>query len=193
MTLIAAIEPNFMWAILLLLLGLLCMVLELFIPSGGILGLLSALCLIAALVMSFMAGSWYGLTMTFALTLLVPLSLFSMIKLWPKTPLGSKIVLAKPTTEEVLPQTEDYLERDSLFGQTGFAKNDMLPGGVVMINGKSYDAISNGMPIDARTPVRVIGFDTRRLIVTAEKGTLPPTHSNAPPTTEIPGIEDPFA
>ena len=48
------------WALLLLVLGLVFLVLEFFIPSGGALAVLCALSLLAAIVVGFMAGPWTG-------------------------------------------------------------------------------------------------------------------------------------
>jgi membrane-bound ClpP family serine protease len=52
--------PDIAWAILLLLIGLSLVVLEVFIPSGGIIGILSAVAMIAALVMAFQDSSTTG-------------------------------------------------------------------------------------------------------------------------------------
>ena len=52
--------PDIAWAILLLLLGLALAVLEVFVPSGGIIAILSAVALIAALVMAFQESATTG-------------------------------------------------------------------------------------------------------------------------------------
>ena len=46
-----------LWSILLLLLGLALIALEVFVPSGGVLGVLAALALIASIVVAF-SGGW---------------------------------------------------------------------------------------------------------------------------------------
>ena len=52
--------PDIAWAILLLLIGFALVVLEVFIPSGGIIAILSGVALIAALVMAFQKSSTTG-------------------------------------------------------------------------------------------------------------------------------------
>jgi membrane-bound ClpP family serine protease len=54
-----------------------------------------------------------------------------------------------------------------LVGHFGTAKNDLLPSGMVVIDGKKIDAISTGMPIDAGTTVIVTNTDAGRVHVRA--------------------------
>ena len=41
----------------------------------------------------------------------------------------------------------------------------MLPSGMVVIDGKTYDAVSEGVPIEAEQTVLVVGVSTQRLVV----------------------------
>jgi membrane-bound ClpP family serine protease len=194
-------DQTLLWAVLLLVLGIGCLVLEMFIPSGGLLGVMAALSIVAAIVLAFMSGPLAGLAMTITVTLLIPIMLAAAVKYWPETPLGRLILLRRPQgADEVLPQTEAYRTINALVGKRGVAKSLMLPSGVVLVEGKTYDAVSNGLPIDSGQKIRVIGIDTQRLMVrvddepfkepvsTAEQGEQVP-FSQSP----LPGIEDPFA
>jgi membrane-bound ClpP family serine protease len=190
-------DQLFLWSLLLLLLGLACLVLEMFVPSGGMLGVLSTLSILSALVLAFMSGPMYGSAMTIAVTILVPVILAVAVKYWPHTPLGKLIMLTPPeSVEEVLPSTEAYRTRNLMIGKKGVAKSPMLPSGVVLIEGRTYDAISSGMPIEANQPICVVGVDTQRLVVRAEKlpfdsqPTPQPTANNSPLSQTM---EDPFA
>ena len=195
-------DQTLFWAILLLLLGISCLVLEMFIPSGGLLGVLAALSIIGAIALAFMAGPIQGLAMTMFVTLLIPVMLAVAVKFWPETPLGRLILLRRPQgADEVLPHTEAYRTINALVGKRGVAKSMMLPSGVVLVEGKTYDAVSNGLPIEPGQNVRVIGIDTQRLVVRVDdepfKEPAPPieqTTGEAPLTqSPLPGIEDPFA
>jgi membrane-bound ClpP family serine protease len=195
-------DQTLFWAILLLLLGISCLVLEMFIPSGGLLGVLAALSIIGAIALAFMAGPIQGLAMTMFVTLLIPVMLAVAVKFWPETPLGRLILLRRPQgSDEVLPHTEAYRTINALVGKRGVAKSMMLPSGVVLVEGKTYDAVSNGLPIEPGQNVRVIGIDTQRLVVRVDdepfKEPAPPieqTTGEAPLTqSPLPGIEDPFA
>jgi membrane-bound ClpP family serine protease len=195
-------DQTLLWAILLLLLGISCLVLEMFIPSGGLLGVLAALSIIGAIALAFMTGPIQGIVMTMFVTLLIPIMLAVAVKLWPETPLGRLILLRRPQgADEVLPQTEAYRTINALIGKRGVAKSMMLPSGVVLVEGKNYDAVSNGLPIEPGQKVRVIGIDTQRLVVRVDeepfKEPVPSIEqaSGETPLTEspLPGIEDPFA
>ena len=195
-------DQTLFWAVLLLLLGIGCLVLEMFVPSGGLLGILAALSIVGAIALAFMSGPIQGLVMTLFVTLLIPVMLGVAVKFWPETPLGRLILLRRPQgADEVLPQTEAYRTINALIGKRGVAKSLMLPSGVVMVEGKTYDAVSNGLPIDPGQNVRVIAIDTQRLVVRVDdepfKEPLPAVEqaaSDAPlGQSPLPGIEDPFA
>jgi membrane-bound ClpP family serine protease len=88
-----------------------------------------------------------------------------------------------------------------LIGRHGHTKGLMLPSGTVVIDGKTYDAVSEGMPIEANETVVVVGISTQRLIVRpghavrAERGDAAPTASPAADLNQplIDDIPDPFA
>jgi hypothetical protein len=44
----------------------------------------------------------------------------------------------------------------------------MLPSGLVVIDGKTYDAVSEGKPIEAHETVLVVAVSTQRLVVRAD-------------------------
>ena len=81
------------WVILLLLSGFILMVLEFFVPSAGSLGGLSAICLIAAIVMAYSIGAPAGTSVLLLVLVGVPIVLAGMIKIWPYTPIGKRLFL----------------------------------------------------------------------------------------------------
>ena len=64
--------------------------------------------------------------------------------------------------EEVLP---DNLLTDELVGPLGMAKTKMLPSGIVVINGRKYDALSDGFAIESGQPIKVSAVKGTRIIV----------------------------
>ena len=203
----------FTWALILLAFGLLCLVLEFFIPSSGILGVLCALSLIGAIVLGFMSGTTTGAAMLLGVLVSVPAFLFGAIHFWPSTSLGKMILNEPPShADELLPETQSYRGLRDLVGKRGTAKSLMLPGGIVQIEGRNYDAISEGTPIEAGQRVLVVQISTQRLVVRGDDGTYEPpptftnsvqhdsrvahTSSHAAPPLEAPppaDIADPFA
>ena len=153
------------WSVGLLLVGLLIVFLELFIPSAGVLGILAAICLISSIVIAFMHSVTTGLIVLVATLLAVPILLALMVKIWPHTPIGRRVMIGKMKAEEVLPQTEAYTEVKTLVGQLGVAKTKMLPSGTVVINDKKYDALSDGFAIEAGQAIKVSAVKGNRILV----------------------------
>ena len=157
-------EP-FIWPIVLLALGVVLIFLEIFVPSGGILSVFAACCIVASIVVAFKESFVAGTLMLFCATVLVPVAIGSAVKWWPHTPLGKLILIKRPESEDdVLPDTEEY-HRDEMIGQDGVAKTDLLPSGDVRIEGRLYDAVSSGMVINKGQAVRVVDVNTQRLVV----------------------------
>ena len=94
--------------------------------------------------------------------LALPILLMAMIKVWPKTPIGKRILLKDMKLEEVLP--DDPFSAD-LVGQLGIAKTKMLPSGIVLINHQKFDAISDGFAIDVGQPIKVVAIRGNHIYV----------------------------
>ena len=50
----------------------------------------------------------------------------------------------------------------------------MLPSGAVTIDGKVYNAVTSGMPIDAGQPVRIVKIDGKSMVVHPHDGPIDP-------------------
>jgi membrane-bound serine protease (ClpP class) len=157
------------WAFLLLTLGMIFLVLEFFIPSSGSLAVMCALSLMAAIGIGFAAGPWTGLVILLTVSLVVPTALVAAVHWWPETPIGRMMLIQRPkSSDEVLPETPAYRSLKDLVGRRGLAKGLMLPSGTVLIDGKSYDAVSEGKPIEAGEPIIVVSISTQRLVVRSD-------------------------
>ena len=192
------------WAVLLLVLGMILLVLEFFIPSGGALAVLCALSFLGAIVLGFAAGRWTGAFILLTEVVVVPAALAAAVRWWPDTPIGRMILIQRPkSSDEVLPQTLAYRGLKDLVGRRGQAKGLMLPSGLVVIDGKSYDAVSDGMAIEAGQPIIVVNVSTQRLVVRpdttiqAELAGSEPAEAAAtspdPSQPLVADIPDPFA
>ncbi len=163
------------WAVILFLSGLALLVLEAFIPSGGLLGILSIACLVTSIVLGYV-GSWIEGTVILAAAVIgVPAAVVVMLKYWPDTPIGRRVLLNVPSSDEVLP---DIAPRKSLVGKRGRAQSVMLPSGPVEIEGELIDAVSDGMAIEAGQLVEVVEAGAIHIVVRAveeEEPTPDPT------------------
>jgi membrane-bound serine protease (ClpP class) len=192
--------PDIAWAILLLLIGFALVVLEVFIPSGGIIGILSAVAVVAALVMAFQESSTTGPMVGFvfaAVTVFaVPALIALAFKFWPKTPMGRAFLGDLPTEAEVLPNDP----RRGLLGRVGVARTKMLPSGAVEIDGQMIDAVSQGQAIEPGTYVVVAEVRANRVVVRPAGKDQRPSHENpsdllSRPIDElgIESLEDPLS
>jgi membrane-bound ClpP family serine protease len=154
------------WAAILLLVGLSLVMVEIFIPSGGVIGFLSFASIIAAIVMAFyQSGPTIGIMFLSVSCVAVPAVLAAAFRLLPGTPMGKRLLPDIPSPEDVLPDREDRRRLRLLIGRVGRAKSKMLPSGAVMIDGQTIDAMSEGQPIEAEQPVRVIDVRGTMVVV----------------------------
>ncbi len=181
------------WAILLLVVGLGLAALELFVPSGGILGFLSACSVLGSVVLGFRHSPSTGFLILTVAIFGLPVVLMVALHYWPRTPIGRRVLLMAPTSQEVLPDDPRKTSLKSLVGQVGRAKSKMLPAGVVAVDGRSIDAISEGMPIDPGQAVRVVQVRANRVVVRPiedESAVADPGDPLSQPVESV--IPDPF-
>ena len=153
------------WAIVLLLIGLGLAIMEVFIPSAGILSFLAICSLVAAIVMAFLEGPTVGFTVLISAVLGLPVAVVLALRWWPSTPLGRRMLLRVPMGREVLPDSPRMRNLKELGNRVGRAKSEMLPSGAVSIDGRTIDAVSEGMAIAAGQRVRVVEVHGNRVVV----------------------------
>ncbi|NND97059.1 MAG: NfeD family protein [Pirellulaceae bacterium] len=146
------------YSIGLLLLFLVFLVAEFFVPSAGLIGGAAFVCAVAAIACGFAHSPTLGFVMTASVSLSTPAVLYFMIRLWPHTPIGRRILNRRPGDVHRHKErtTRDGKALSELVGSVGVAKTDLLPSGLVLVNGQKLDAVSSGMAIDKGTEVVVI-------------------------------------
>ncbi len=154
-----------MWAIVLLLGGLALMILEAFLPSGGVLGTLSIIAILAAVGLAYYTGPLSGTILLVASVVAAPMCIYFALKWWPNTPIGRRVLLDAPRSDEVLPDNPLRRSMREMVGKVGKAKSLMLPSGAIVIDGKVIDAVSEGMAIEAGQAVRVVEVRANRVVV----------------------------
>jgi membrane-bound ClpP family serine protease len=156
----------FVWVIGLLVIGLLVMVLEVFIPSGGLLGFLSIAAIVAAVATAFAEqGIGAGLLVLAVTAVAVPATLAIAFHLFPATPLGRRILPAPPEAAELVPAAAERLHARELIGRRGVVTSELLPWGQAEIDGERLEALSQSGPIAAGTAVDVVGTEGRAVVV----------------------------
>jgi len=157
------------WAFLLLGIGIILLIAEVFIPSGGVITVLSALSLLGALICagnawwtSNQAGFWGFVT---AMVLLLPVVVGGAFYVWPSTPLGKRAILEAPTPHEVASFVEQEEKYGRMVGQHGETLTMLNPAGIVRIDGHRVHCQSEGVILESGLTVRVISAKGNRVIV----------------------------
>lgn len=144
----------------LILIGLVLLFFEIFLP-GGILGFLSACCLLGAIVLIFTDyGFLIGLFGAITILFVVLAAIWLQLKWLPKTRPGSAFFL-----KQVIRSQTNTVTADDIIGKPARVLNILAPTGKVTVAGKCYEAFSQDGFIEKGTPLRVAGKDTFRIIV----------------------------
>ena len=154
------------WIVALLLVGLAVLVLEVFIPSGGVLGFLSVLAIGAAIVMAFVEqGAAVGLAVLAVAFVAVPAVLALAFRWFPDTPLGRRVLPPPPAAADVLPAAEHRRRLRGLVGRSGRVIHELVPWGQVTIDGIMCDALSECGPLAVGAEVEAVRVEGRGLVV----------------------------
>lgn len=190
-----------LWITALVVVGLALIVLEVFVPSGGVLGLLSVLALGAGVVTTFVEqGAAAGMLVLAGTFVAVPAVLVAAFRWFPATPLGRRVLPPPPVADDVLPDVAERRRLRDLVGRRGRTEGDLLPWGRVAVDGHLFEAVSDGGPLAADTPVEVSGVQGRSLVVRQAPGVEAaprprlagePATTGDPPATDSPAADPP--
>lgn len=140
--------------------------LELIIPSGGLLGLLCALAGIASIGSMFLHDPLWGAAALAAYAIIAPIAIVFGMKLWTSSPLAKRMILR--STESVEDPDAEAAESRSgadasaadplsgLVGEAGLTVTPLRPVGFVRVAGRRIDAVADFGVIDADMPVVVV-------------------------------------
>jgi len=150
-------ESIVIWAIICFAIAIFLFVIELFIPSGGLIGFVAILSLVAGIVLLFWIDSTYGLIALIVSLTSLPFLFAFAIKVWPDTPIGKMLTLSNEGTTAVdaVAETSQHVE----VGQTGKSLSPLRPVGTCLIEGERIECISAAGVIDSQTEIRVVDVD----------------------------------
>jgi len=154
------------WAVLLMALGLSFAALEIFIPSAGILGFLSVASIIGSVFLAFSYGSpTAGFVFIATAAVGLPVVILFAFKWLPNTAVGKRLLLHMPNSDDVLPEQDPRDTYQELIGKHGVTKSAMLPGGAILIDKVTYEAVSESDAIEQGIAVEVVRIRNNRLVV----------------------------
>jgi membrane-bound ClpP family serine protease len=145
---------------ILLVSGLILIGAEIFLP-GAVLGFLGGLVLVGAAVTGFQAFPGYGVHIAAGILVLVGLAVWLWIRFFPNSRMGQKLTVS----QDLAAAKAAPPELKALVGKEGEARSDLRPGGIVIIDGRRVDVVSEGGMIAKGTTVRVMAVEASRVIV----------------------------
>lgn len=156
--------------LLLILLGFILLLVELFvIPGFGLTGIasLAALTLACYLAFTRFATPWPG-----TVALLGTLGLLTvLIKFFPRTKAWKRLRLnAREESKEGFAASSSQLEE--LIGKTGRALSMLRPAGTAKIEGKRIDVVTEGIFLPKDTEIKVVMVKGSRVVVRKVKKTV---------------------
>lgn len=148
-------------AMLFLVICLGLVVLEFFLPSGGLIGLLA----FVAIVISVWSAkqAWYGVkpgywySYLIILIVAIPGSIAYMFRWLKYSDYGERVLLRAPTAESVTPYVEEERMLEGMVGHFGTAETELCPSGVCRIDGQRLDCLSDGMLVERGMRIKVVG------------------------------------
>jgi membrane-bound ClpP family serine protease len=156
---------NLTLAYVLIGLGLALLLAELFLPTGGVLFVLSVGALVVGVAMTFAYDQSTGVVTLIAVFVAIPLLGAIAFHYWPKTPLGKRFVLSGPEQDATVASMPVNLELEQLRGRYGRTVSALRPAGVTEFDGRRVDTMSEGPLIEPGQWVRCIDVKAGRVIV----------------------------
>lgn len=142
--------------------GVLLIVLEAFLPSGGLLTVGSVASAVGGVVVLFRHDTTWGIAGLLATVVLMPLAFFYAVNVLPDTPFGRRLIGA-PDEEQIAAERAreqaEHEARAALVGMEGVAVSTLRPGGTVLVDGQRLEAMSELGVVEPGQRVRVTGAD----------------------------------
>jgi membrane-bound serine protease (ClpP class) len=159
-------EPSVIWAYVLIVVGLLLLVAELFMPSGTCLALsLAAIVIGVAMTFIYSNDPTLGIVTLICVFAIVPLVGGALLHYWPKTRLGKRFFLKGPEEDATIASMPVNLDLEQLRGRFGRTVSPLRPAGVTDFDGRRVDTITEGMMVDEGQWVRCIDVRVGKVIV----------------------------
>jgi membrane-bound serine protease (ClpP class) len=158
------VSDYLIWGMVLFGIAGLLFVVEILIPSGGIIGLVAIAVALGGVSAFFFESPILGSASLAGLLVLIPFLINFALKIIPNTPIGKRLMLGDDDDEEsqfkreTAKRVEEERKR-ALVGAEGVTMTPMRPSGSVKIDGVVIEASCETGMIEAGTRVRVTRLD----------------------------------
>jgi membrane-bound ClpP family serine protease len=172
------VDPIYI-AIILYVCAIVMALVDLYIPSAGMLLLLSLVAAVGSVIFGFQRSTTSGMTMLTLVAATIPILGVVAIRIWPHTPIGRRIVLGLPP-ERTKTANSQQNALTELIGCVIVSEYPLMPSGQITIDHRPYNAFAEAGCIDAGQHVEVIAVRQRDLIVRATDKPLSPIRPRDP-------------
>lgn len=146
-------------------LGIVLMLMEMFLPTGGICFLLSLACFMGGVAISFIYGdSQTGIITLLVVFVAVPLVMVGWFRIWPESMMGKRLI-PKDDEDTSVANMPGNVQLEELRGRIGKTVSALRPSGIVEFDGKRVDCITEGMMVEPDRWVRCIDVRAGRVLV----------------------------
>ena len=150
---------------LLLIVGLLCVFIELLIPGFGIFGILGIIFIILSWVITIFTFK-LGIVIVLIEVIFISVLLFLMIKKLKNMQIYGKFILSDVVQQD----KKEVGNMEELVGREGICKTDLRPFGSAEFNGVVLDVLSDDGYIKRNSLIKIIKFEDNKLYVRLVNG-----------------------
>ena len=152
--------------------GLIIAVIEVVLPSAGILAIAAIGCLVGSLLCAYQVSGFAAAVMGITEAIIVPLAVVTAFKILPKTAIGRQLFLSAPGSASASRKGDGTADRPGktggnaeLIGAEGTSVTPLRPSGTAELNGRRVSVVSSGEMIPTGAKVRVINVEGTRIVV----------------------------
>lgn len=149
--------------LVLVILGIICLVIEMFVPGFGVFGISGIVLMVVAGVLAVMYVPYGWLIVAAEVVILIGMISF-MVVFIKRRQLQGHLIMKENLNEDILPLGN----LASLLGKEGSTVTQLRPFGVVDFNGTHVEATSNGPFIEKDIRVLVVNVDKHKVVVSAK-------------------------
>ncbi len=151
--------------------GLFAIIVEVFVPAMGLIGIAGGITIVAAVVLAFVEhGAGAGMMALITAAVAVPSAFALLFRVFPHSIVGKRLILKTmlgPSSESRLGDSIAAL--DTLVGEEGVALTDLRPSGTAMIGNRRMSVVTGGEYIAKGTTLHVTKEEGSRVVVRAKE------------------------
>ena len=146
--------------------GVLAIILEVFIPSAGIIGIAGLGSIIASIVIAYQRlGNLIGSIYLAVVLVLVPVFIVLYFRFFPRSPVGRWLISQDRQDASKGYSSFTAEKYTDLIGKEGTTLTILRPVGMVRIDGQKYSAVTGGEFIEKDKLIKVVKVEGSRVVV----------------------------